>query len=297
MRRRWSAHILIGTAIVLGGSGGGTALALAAQPGGTAGSGAASSGPGVESGGLGAESGGLGAESGGLGAESGGSGTPSDADAYTRCLVENGAETHTESSADGPRSTRVTLDPEHGAQAVAACEQYAPDLGLIGSPAPIEPLTDAQNATVTKCLQDAGVTFPAPGTTQVLGLPPVDEPLGLGSTAPGSGSGSGSGFGSGSGGDGGDGPVHVPGPGRSGGPAVGAESGFSGSLVIGSLSISSEAGPGGGSAPDGFDAPDPKVITALGECAQAAGLPGLALQTTTGHQSSVLVAAAGAPRP
>lgn len=268
MRRRWSAHILIGTAIVLAVGASGTALAMAAQP----------------------------ADPTESGTEGGAPALPPD-DAFTRCLVANGAQVHTDPPVDGRRSVRVTLDPAHQSPALDACQRFAPAPGTIGGgPAPIQPLTAEQNATVTECLRAEGVTFPAPGTTQVLGLPPADEPT---PPAPGSGGG----------------PVLVPGPAASGGPVTSGGPGGRGGLVI-----SSEAGAGGeaasggsdglgdapdvpglpGDAPGGPgdvpDAPDAKVLGALGRCAQAAGLPGLALETHSADRATTVVAMAVEPR-
>ncbi|CUU59500.1 hypothetical protein Ga0074812_12872 [Parafrankia irregularis] len=55
-----------------------------------------------------------------------------------------------------------------------------------------------------------------------------------------------------------------------------------------------EAGPGDGPAPGLPGAPDPKVTSALGQCAQEAGLPGLALETRSadGTTTSVVVVSA-----
>ncbi|WP_041255125.1 hypothetical protein [Frankia sp. EAN1pec] len=287
MRRRWSAHILIGTAIVLAVGTSGTALAMAAQP----------------------------ADPTESGTEGGAPALPPD-DAFTRCLVANGAQVHTDPPVDGRRSVRVTLDPAHQSPALDTCQRFAPAPGTIGGgPAPIQPLSAEQNATVTECLRAEGVTFPAPGTTQVLGLPPADEPIPPGSApaapAPGAGSGSGSGSGTGAApapGSGGA-PVLVPGPVVSGGPG-----GYGGLVISSEAGAGGEAAPGGpdvlGDAPDvpglpgdapggpgaSGDAPDAKVLGALGRCAQAAGLPGLALETHSADRTTTVVAMAVEPR-
>ncbi|CAI7973736.1 conserved exported hypothetical protein [Frankia sp. Hr75.2] len=269
MRRRWSARVLIGTAIVLAVGASGTALAMAAQP----------------------------ADPTEPGTSSGAPALPPD-DSFTRCLVANGAQVHTDPTVDGRRSVRVTLDPAHQSPALDTCQRFAPAPGTIGGgPAPIQPLTAEQNATVTECLRAEGVAFPAPGTTQVLGLPPADEPIPPGSApaapAPGAGAGSGSGAAPAPGSGGG--PVLVPGPVVSGGPvASGGPGGYGGLVISREAGAGGEAAPGGPGAPG--DAPDSKVLGALGRCAQAAGLPGLALETHSADRTTTVVAMAVEPR-
>ncbi|WP_154677129.1 hypothetical protein [Parafrankia discariae] len=269
MRRRWSARVLLGTAIVLAVGASGTALAMAAQP----------------------------ADPTGPGAEGDAPALPPD-DAFTRCLVANGAQVDTETSADGRRSVRVTIDPAHQSPALDACQRYVPAPGTVGGPAPIQPLTTEQNAAVTKCLLAAGVTVPAPGTTQVLGLPPADEPLSVG-PAPDAGDGSGTGSGSAPAPGAGDGPILMPGPGVGGGLVISGAPGARGGLVIsGESGAGGEAAPGGPDLPgDAPDLPDAKVLGALGQCAQAAGLPGLALETHSGDRTTTVVAMAMAEAP
>ncbi|WP_152991343.1 hypothetical protein [Frankia sp. R43] len=273
MRRHWSARVMIGTALVLAACTGSTAAAMAAGPAGTGTPESGTAAPGAPA-------------------------LPPGNDDYTRCLKENGAQVQTESAGSHRRTVRLMIDSERGSKAVDACQQYAPAPGAIGGPPSIEPLTAEQNATVTKCLQDAGVTFPAPGTTQVLGLPPADGPVVAGSGSgptvvpgPGESGGTGSGGAAGSGAAGRGGPVLHGEWGSEEGPVLHSDSdpdSDEGPVFVG------EAGPGDGPAPGLPDAPDPKVTSALGQCAQEAGLPGLALETRSadGTTTSVVVVSA-----
>jgi hypothetical protein len=190
-----------------------------------------------------------------------------DNDPYLRCLKANGAVVTTQTSADGRHSVTVTLEPAKRARARAACQRYAP-AGLDGPGGPggralaITPLTAAQAATVTKCLRAAGVAYPAAGVTQTLGVPPAGPTAAGLSTA--------------------------------GLSTAGLSTADRGPASGGSVIAATTAG--GGPAVAAPAPPDRKVVTALGQCARAAGLPGLALATQSAHGSTTAVVAAGTAR-
>lgn len=160
MRRRWPTRALLGAAIVVAVGAGGTALAMASEPGPASGRGPAQASV--------------------------------DHDPFLRCLKANGAQVRTETSADGRRSVKVTGRSKAGSPDPGEkCRPYAPGAGR---PA-LKALTSAQARTVATCLRGAGVPYPAPGT-KVMGVQPGTGPAKAGTRvgsstggAPGSGGG------------------------------------------------------------------------------------------------------------
>jgi hypothetical protein len=252
--RRWRIRILAGTAIVVALGAGGTAMAMASEPGGPGGPG------GTVGGGDTAISGTTIAQDGTAGGggtavltTSGGPGTQVDpnTDPLARCLKAHGAKVTTRTNADGGQSVTITLDPSRADEARNACARYEPQ----PRPTAITPLTAAQKATVVGCLRSAGIAFPAAGTSQSLGVPAQG------------------------------------GPGAPGRPGIPGAAGGQGGISI----RVTEPGDGDGPAPADQPrppAPDPKLTAALGKCARATGLPGLALTTESGsaagHESNTI---------
>jgi len=263
--RRWRIRILAGTAIVVALGAGGTAMAMASEPGGpggTVGGGTVGGGDTAISGTTIAQDGTAGGGGTAVLTTSGGPGTQGDpnTDPLARCLKAHGAKVTTRTNADGGQSVTITLDPSRADEARHACARYEPQ----PRPTAITPLTAAQKATVVGCLRSAGIVFPAAGTSQSLGVPAQ-------------------------GGPGAPGRPGIPGaPGRPGVPgAAGGQGGISIRVT--------EPGDGDGPAPADQPrppTPDPKLTAALGKCARAAGLPGLALTTESGsaagHESNTI---------
>jgi hypothetical protein len=253
MKRPWRRRVLIGTAIVVALGAGGTAVAMAAEPGGS-GAPVVTTGNGI--GGPGETSVISAAGNGPVITVSAGPGAPApERNAYVVCLKGNGGVVRSQAGAGGRRTVTVTVDPSKRSHALTACRRYAPaGASVSGRPVSLTPLNAAQNATVTKCLNDSGVAFPAPGVKQTLGLAPAGTQVA-----------------------GGDGPAPRPADGK----LIANGNG----VVVNSIGTPPSASPG---------APNPKIIASLGKCAQVAGLPGIGLSTQSGQGTVTSVVTVGA---